>query len=64
MREDKLPLRVILQNFINHVETLENAKEENERDEKYEHEFQVSLLFILVTHQVAIYITINEKIKT
>lgn len=38
MREGKLPLRTILQNFINHVDTLEAKR--NEGDDQYEQEFQ------------------------
>lgn len=39
MREGKLPLRTILQNFINHVDTLEAKRTEG--DDQYEQEFQV-----------------------
>lgn len=38
MREGKLPLRTILQNFINHVDTLEAKRTEG--DDQYEQEFQ------------------------
>lgn len=48
MRDPKLPLRVILQNFVNHVESLENVTEESKREEKYELEFQVRIIFIFV----------------
>ncbi|XP_076042974.1 uncharacterized protein LOC143026451 isoform X4 [Oratosquilla oratoria] len=39
MREEKLPLRTILQNFINHVDTLEVKRREGD-DGQYEAEFQ------------------------
>ncbi|XP_045621473.2 uncharacterized protein [Procambarus clarkii] len=38
MREGKLPLRTVLQNFINHVDCLEGKR--NEGDGQYEQEFQ------------------------
>ena len=42
--EDKarVPLKTILQNFLNHVDYLESRK--RGRDDAYEQEFQVSLL--------------------
>ena len=40
MRERKLPLRTVLTNFINHVDTLENKKQQGE--DQYDTEFQVS----------------------
>ena len=46
MKEEKeeIPLKTILQNFLNHVETLEAAREESltgEGEDQYEKEFQV-----------------------
>ena len=46
MKEEKeeIPLKTILQNFLNHVENLEVAREEfnnGEGDDQYEKEFQV-----------------------
>ena len=38
----KVPLKTILQNFLNHVESLETRKKEGE--DAYEKEFQVSRL--------------------
>ena len=38
--DEKIPLKTILQNFLNHVETLEAKKEEGE--DLYEKEFQVN----------------------
>ena len=35
---ERAPLRTILQNFLNHVETLEKRK--NEGDDQYDKEFQ------------------------
>ena len=43
----KVPLKTILQNFLNHVESLETRKREGE--DAYEKEFQVDS-FILVPH--------------
>ena len=42
MNEDlqEIPLKTILQNFLNHVETLEAARDEGE--DQYEKEFQVA----------------------
>ena len=47
MKEEKeeIPLKTILQNFLNHVENLEVAREESnngEGEDQYEKEFQVS----------------------
>ena len=39
--EEKIPLKTILTNFLNHVETLEAKREEGE--DLYEKEFQVRL---------------------
>ena len=36
---EEIPLKTILQNFLNHVETLETARDEGE--DQYEKEFQV-----------------------
>ena len=46
MKEEKeeIPLKTILQNFLNHVENLEVAREEfnnGQGDDQYEKEFQV-----------------------
>ena len=46
MKEEKeeIPLKTILQNFLNHVENLEVAREESnngEGEDQYEKEFQV-----------------------
>ena len=43
--EDKarVPLKTILQNFLNHVDSLESRK--RGRDDAYEQEFQVSLSY-------------------
>ena len=41
MREGKLPLRTVLENFINHVDTLEAKRSEG--SDQYEVEFQVSV---------------------
>ena len=48
MKEDKeeIPLKTILQNFLNHVETLEAARDEGE--DQYEKEFQVDQLINLI----------------
>ena len=39
--QDRIPLKTVLQNFLNHVETLESRK--GEEDCTYEKEFQVNL---------------------
>ena len=46
--EDKarVPLKTILQNFLNHVDYLESRK--RGRDDAYEQEFQVRLLSVIV----------------
>lgn len=48
---EEIPLKTILQNFLNHVENLEVAREESlngEGEDQYEKEFQViSVLCIL-----------------
>ena len=42
--EEKIPLKTILTNFLNHVETMETKKEEGE--DRYEKEFQVLHLLL------------------
>ena len=42
---EEIPLKTILQNFLNHVENLEVAREESlsgEGEDQYEKEFQVN----------------------
>ena len=48
MKDASVPLKTILQNFINHVETLEARLKEN--DDLYESEFQVRQFIIPVKH--------------
>ena len=42
MKDERVPLKIVLQNFINHVENLEARLKEN--DDLYESEFQVSYI--------------------
>ena len=55
MKEDKeeIPLKTILQNFLNHVETLEAARDEGE--DQYEKEFQVDQLIDLINEKSSKY---------
>ena len=41
---NKIPLKVILKNFLNHVETIEKKRSEGEED-NYEREFQMLKTF-------------------
>lgn len=43
---EPIPLKTILQNFLNHVETLETKK--NEGEDLYEKEFQVNNNFFTI----------------
>ena len=46
---EEIPLKTILQNFLNHVENLEVAREESlngEGEDQYEKEFQVIGFFV------------------
>ena len=43
---EKIPLKTILTNFLNHVETLEVKREEGE--DLYEKEFQVRVTFLVL----------------
>ena len=60
---EKIPLKTILTNFLNHVETLEVKREEGE--DLYEKEFQVRVTFSAssCTHvyKVASSCTIHEN---
>jgi hypothetical protein len=47
---ERLPLKTVLQNFLNHVETLESQR--SDADNTYEKEFQVSPLLPGILDQV------------
>ena len=47
----RVPLKTILQNFLNHVENLEARKREG--DDAYEKEFQVRVFWFLVMFKSA-----------
>ena len=47
---EEIPLKTILQNFLNHVENLEVAREESlsgEGEDQYEKEFQVITIIVV-----------------
>lgn len=47
--QHRVPLKTILQNFLNHVEDLENRRI-NDTDDAYEKEFQVHMYFMQMCH--------------
>ena len=58
----RVPLKTILQNFLNHVENLEARAREG--DDAYEKEFQVKLFKIDVNFWVFIHFDIFQALKS